>query len=78
MTITIGRHYRALLGLCFLASAPVHLLGQSDVTTIAPTPNPLQAQLDVMKLSSRLRLQTAEWQAGGSAELPDYRLPGCS
>src|SRR5215210_2087332 len=65
MTITIGRYYRALLGLCILASAPEHLFGQSDVNTLTPTPNPLQAQLDVMKLSSRLRLQTASGRQEG-------------
>jgi hypothetical protein len=59
MMISLGRHYRALLGLCSLAIAPAQLLSQSDVNTNALTTSTLQAQLDVMKLSSRLRLQTA-------------------
>ena len=55
-------YYRALFGLSLLAFAPPSLLSQNTVT---PGQSSLQTQLNMMKLSSRLRLQTAAGRQEG-------------
>lgn len=57
--------YSALLGLFLVAFAPPTLQSQSPDLTGAPGQSPMEAQLNMIKLSSRLRLQTATERQDG-------------
>ena len=56
--IPSSMYYRALLGLSFVAFVPPSLHCQSLDHTVTVGRSPLLTQLNMMKLSSRLRLQT--------------------
>jgi hypothetical protein len=56
--IGFSAYRRALLGLSLVFSVPCDLVGQSLAGQVAPGQSQMQTQLDLMKLSSRLRLKT--------------------
>lgn len=63
--IPSGTYYQALLGLSLVVFAPPNLISQSPDNTVTPRQSPLQTQLNMIKLTSRLRLQTATGRQEG-------------
>jgi len=62
---TSSWYHRALFGLSLAAFAPPALLSQSLDSTVPVGQSPLQTQVNMIKLSSRLRLQTATHKHDG-------------
>lgn len=58
-------YYRALIGLSLGAFAPPSLRCQSLDNTVTVGQSPLQTQLNMIKLSSRLRLQAGNYRREG-------------
>lgn len=57
--VTFTLYYPALFSLTLAALSPPNLSGQSLNNPVTPGRSPIQAQLNTIKFSSRLRLQTA-------------------